>query len=78
MKKMSVKLGQLQFVTLLGDDQLTVSAIAFWNATLAILKSYTTPVDEEYEQKLVVYRGARTEFNEQVRNHLRVLEAMKA
>ena len=59
-----------QIVILLGDDKLANSAVQFWNATLAIPKSYSIAIDDEYESKLKVYREARMLFNQQARNYL--------
>ena len=59
-----------QLVILLGDELLAEAAIALSNAALAIPKSYNTPITSEYEQKLVMYRNARTEFTNQARKYL--------
>jgi len=56
-----------QIVILLGGDDLANSATQFWNATLAIPKSYNIPIDTEYEGKLKVYKEARMLFNKQAR-----------
>ncbi|HVS25944.1 MAG TPA: hypothetical protein VHE58_01335 [Burkholderiales bacterium] len=64
-----------QLVTLLGDEPLTNAAVALWNATLEMPKSYNIPIDQAYEQKLVVYRDARAEFNDLARKYLNSLDA---
>lgn len=66
-----------QLVMLLGDEQLSGSATALWNATITIPKSYSTPIDQSYEQKLAIYRSVRVAFNEQARNYLRSLDAQE-
>lgn len=67
-----------QIVTLLGDTELAESATALWNATIALPKSYNTPIDKAYEEKLAVYRAARASFNEQARAYLRSLDGKEA
>jgi hypothetical protein len=63
-----------QIVTLLGDAELAESATTLWNATIALPKSYNTPIDKAYEEKLAVCRAARASFNEQARAYLRYLD----
>lgn len=63
-----------QIVTLLGNAELTESATTLWNATIALPKSYNTPMDKAYEEKLAVCRAARSSFNEQARAYLRSLD----
>lgn len=63
-----------QKLILLGDDQLTEASIAFWNATIAIPKSYRTAMDEAYQAKLATYQTSRTEFNQAAKNQLRSYE----
>lgn len=63
-----------QIVTLLGDVELADSATTLWNATIALPKSYNTPMDKAYEEKLAVCRAARASFNERARAYLRSLD----
>lgn len=63
-----------QVVTLLGDVELAESATTVWNATIALPKSYNTPMDQAYEGKLAVCRAARASFNERARAYLRSLD----
>jgi len=63
-----------QLVTLLGNDELAGKVIEFWNATIAIPKSYNIQIDRNYEEKLCVYRRCRAEFNEAARSYLIELE----
>lgn len=63
-----------QIVTLLGNDALVGKALEFWNATLTIPKSYNTPLTDDYEEKLRVYRSSRAEFNDVARSYLAELE----
>lgn len=59
-----------QLVSLLGNESLANTATKLWNATIVIPKSYKTPIDADYELKLVAYRAARAEFDEIARNCL--------
>jgi hypothetical protein len=64
-----------QIVVLLGNDALANSVIQMSNATNDIPKSYITPVDDKYEEKLRVYRESRAAFNAQARSFLMNLES---
>lgn len=63
-----------QKLILLGDAQLTEASIAFWNATIAIPKSYRIEADAAYQAKLATYQTSRTEFNQAAKNQLRSYE----
>jgi len=59
-----------QRLVLLGNEELSTEAIAFWNATIAIPKSYKTAIDDEYNKKLKEYQSSRTKFNTAAKNQL--------
>lgn len=67
-----------QIVKLLGNDQISNAATAFWNATFAIPISYSAPQPQDYEEKLHVFRNAQSAFTELAREFLRQMEAGSA
>ena len=62
-----------QKVILLGNEELLTASITFWNATIAIPKSYSVPADEEYNTKLRTYQTARSGFNLAAKSQLGAL-----
>lgn len=64
-----------QLVSLLGNESLANAATNLWNTTLAMPKSYKTPIDADYQLKTVAYRAARAEFDEIARKYLHAFNA---
>lgn len=59
-----------QKLILLGNTELSEASISFWNAAIAMPKSYRIEVDEEYEENLITYQSTRTAFNEAAKRQL--------
>ncbi|WP_158007052.1 hypothetical protein, partial [Vibrio tasmaniensis] len=63
-----------QKIILLGDVELSETSIAFWNATIAIPKSYRIAIDEDYLTKLATYQSSRMAFNRAAKKQLNSYE----